>query len=95
MYSTWNRIQDKYNKDQYKGDKKDVFIGLFLGLTIIGNHIFYWKFKKHLSLDADKNVHIKWYPIRNIDLNIGKNISENDYGAMSKIGKLRKWVLSC
>ena len=43
--------------------------------------------KQHESKDTDINVHIKKNYISNIDLNIDKDISDNDYGSISKIDK--------
>ena len=43
--------------------------------------------KQTESTDTVINVHIKHNTISNIDLNIGKDISENDYGAISIIDK--------
>ena len=43
--------------------------------------------RQHESTDTDINVHIKKNAIRNISLNIFKDISVNDYGAISTIDK--------
>ena len=43
--------------------------------------------KKHRILDTNINVHIKQHAISNIALNIGKHISDNDYGSISTIDK--------
>ena len=41
--------------------------------------------KHHESTDTDINVHIKQHVIRNIALNSVRNISDNNYGALSTI----------
>ena len=43
--------------------------------------------KQYEENNTDINVHIKYNNIRNIALNIGKNISDNYYGAISTIDK--------
>ena len=60
---------------------------------IIGSHKN-WKIihcidsiKQHQATDTEVNVNIKQNAIRNIALNIGKNISDNDYRAISAIDK--------
>ena len=43
--------------------------------------------KQHEATNTDINVHIKQNAILNIALNIGKDISDNDYGEVSTIDK--------
>ena len=46
--------------------------------------------KQQESTDTDINVHIKQNSVRKISLNIGKDISDNDYGEISTIDKMQK-----
>ena len=43
--------------------------------------------KQQKKSDTDRHVNIKQNFIKNIDLNIGKNISDNNYGSISTIDK--------
>ena len=81
LASPWNIIQDKYNQDQYRGENQNCvywpIIGSYNNWQIIH---FVCSIKQHKSIDTDKDFHIKHNTMRNIDLNTGKDISENYYG---------------
>ena len=51
--------------------------------------------KQHKTTSTKINDNIKQNGTRNIDLNIGKEISDNDYGAIYTIEKYINWILSC
>ena len=84
----WNRSQDKYNQDQYKGENQNCIYWPILGSY---NN---WKIihciesrKQHKTTDTEINVNIKHNSIRKIALNIIKYIIDNDYGSISTIEK--------
>ena len=75
---TWNRIQDKVNKVCYKGKYQQYFY-----LPILGSYNN-WKIvhyidsrKQHEATNNYINYHIKHNDIRNIDLNLRKDVSNN------------------
>ena len=57
LYYTWNRSQDKYNKDQYKGDNQKCVYWPIIESYNTWKNIDFIESKKHLSLDTEKNVH--------------------------------------
>ena len=88
LASPWNRSQDKYNQYQYKGENQNCIY-----CPILGSYKF-WQIihcidsrEQHESADTGIHVHIENHSIRKIALNIGKDISENDYGAILTIEK--------
>ena len=49
-------------------------------------HLIY-SIRQHKSADTEININRKQNSINNIALNIGKQISDNNYGVISKIDK--------
>ena len=88
MASPCNRIQDRYNQYQCKGENQNCvywpILGSYKNWKII--HCIE-SIKYHESSDTDTNVCIKRNSVRNIALNIGKYISDNYYGAILTIDK--------
>ena len=93
--SPWSRSKYKYNQYQYKGDNQNCVYWTILWSFKKWKIIHCIPSRKEKSSDTDINFHIKQHSIRNVALQIGKNISDNDYGEISKIEKYRKWILSC
>ena len=91
LASPCNIIQYKYNKYQYKGENQNCvywpILGSYNNWQII--HCIESR-KQHESEDTDINVHIKKNDIRDIALNILKDISDNNYGEVSTIDKIQK-----
>ena len=88
MYYQWNRSQYKYNQHRYKSENQNC---VYWPIIWSYNN---WKIihcvesrKEHKSSDTDINVFIKHNSIRNIDLNIGKYISEKNYESFSAMDK--------
>ena len=85
---SWNRIQDNYNQDRYKGANKKCICWPILGIYNNWNIIcFVDMIKHHKSFNTDINVNIKQNSISKISLNIGKYISDNDYIVISTIDR--------
>ena len=79
--SPCNRSHDKYNQDQYKGANQNFFYWPIIGYYNNWNIIHCIDgIKQHESTNTDINVHIKLKSIKNIALNIGRDISVKDYG---------------
>ena len=86
LASPWNRSQDKYNQDQYKGDNQNWVYWPILGSYKNWQIIYCIESRKqHKSSDTYINFHIKYHAISNIALNIRKYISDNYYGAIPTI----------
>ena len=88
LFYPWNTCQNKHNKDEYKWGNK-----VFVYWPILGCYNN-WKIiyciesrKQQESIDTDVYVHIKYNAGKNIALNIGKDISDNNYGEASTIDK--------
>ena len=83
LASTWNRSKDKYNQYRYKSENTNCvywpILGTYNNWQII--HCIDSR-KQNKSTNTDIVVHIKHNAIRNTDLNIDKDISDNDYEAI-------------
>ena len=83
--SPLNRSQDNYNHDRYRGENQNCeywpILGSYNNWKII--HCIDGR-KQHESTNTDINAYIKKNFIRNIALNIGKDISDRNYGSVSK-----------
>ena len=88
LSSPFNRSQVIYNQDRYKGENHNCVYGPILGSYKNCQIIDFVESRtEHKSSDTDINIHIKLIYIRKISLNIGKDISDNNYVAISTINK--------
>ena len=88
LYSPWIKSQYNYNQDQYKASNQQCIYWPILGPY---NN---WKIihcidiiKQHKSTYTNINVHTKQNSIRNGALNVGKYVSDNNYGSIPTIDK--------
>ena len=74
----WNRNQDKYNQVWYKGENQNCVYWPIIGSYNNWKIIHCIDSIKKESTDNDRNVPINQNTTRDIDLKIGKDISDND-----------------
>ena len=85
----WNRSQDKYNQDWYKSENQYCLHWLILG-SYQNSQIMHCieSRNQHKSTETGISFYVKHNAIRDIVLNIGKDISDNYYGEISTIDKM-------
>ena len=85
-----DRIQDKYNQDIYKGENQNCSYWPIIGSYKNWQIIHCIDSRKTWSTYTGINIHINQNTIRNIALNIGKDISDRNYGSVSKFETMQK-----